>query len=320
MTTTSSTRTSSTTSSPTASTAAASATTTPSPTAAASPSGTAASAGSAPANGASANTASTSAASAGSASTNGASSAPVPGPLNLLGSELDRLLNLRATWGYAVALVAIMAGIPMLMWLGTRGVATEFRFEPTLPDVLLGSDFAVIVAMIFAAGGSAAEIAGRRIAFGYLTSNSRPGVHVARMVAQVIVVGVAIVAGFAIAAGFLAAVGALVPEGFGGAAAHIGILLLWTVIGSAVGMLVPVTAVATGLPVAWILLVEVALGTVPIEFLNKLTEYLPWTASRQLLGILDIGVSNLHAGLVLAAWSVAVIGGGIVVAARRDVK
>ncbi|OFU53911.1 hypothetical protein HMPREF3121_07630 [Corynebacterium sp. HMSC11E11] len=219
-----------------------------------------------------------------------------------------------------MAIVAIMAGIPMLMWLGTRGAATEFRFEPTLPDVLLGSDFAVIVAMIFAAGGSAAEIAGRRIAFGYLTSNSRPGVHVARMVAQVIVVGVAIVAGFAIAAGFLAAVGALVPEGFGGAAAHIGILLLWTVIGSAVGMLVPVTAVATGLPVAWILLVEVALGTVPIEFLNKLTEYLPWTASRQLLGMMDIGVSNVHAGLVLAAWSVAVIGGGIIVAARRDVK
>ena len=85
-------------------------------------------------------------------------------------------------------------------------------------------------------------------------------------------------------------------------------------------MLVPVTAVATGLPVAWILLVEVALGTVPIEFLNKLTEYLPWTASRQLLGMMDIGVSNVHAGLVLAAWSVAVIGGGIIVAARRDVK
>lgn len=202
----------------------------------------------------------------GTASTNTASSAPVPGPLNLLASELGRLLNLRATWGYAVAIVAIMAGIPMLMWLGTRGAATEFGFEPTLPDVLLGSDFAVIVALI------------------------------------------------------LAAVGALVPEGFGGAVAHIGILLLWTVIGSAVGMLVPVTAVATGLPVAWILLVEVALGTVPIEFLNKLTEYLPWTASRQLLDMMDIGVSNVHAGLVLAAWSVAVIGGGIVVAARRDVK
>ncbi|MGV3113584.1 hypothetical protein ACEE18_03055 [Corynebacterium freneyi] len=213
-----------------------------------------------------------------------------------------------------------MAGIPMLMWLGTRGAATEFRFEPTLPDVLLGSDFAVIVAMIFAAGGSAAEIAGRRVAFGYLASNNRPGVHAARMVAQVIVVGVAIIAGFAIAAGFLAAVGGLVPEGFGGAAAHIGMMLLWTVIGSAVGMLVPVTAVATGLSVAWILLVEVALGTVPIEFLNKLTEYLPWTASRQLLGMMDIGISNVHAGLVLAAWSVAVIGGGIVVAARRDVK
>lgn len=254
------------------------------------------------------------------ASANTASSAPVPGPLNLLGSELVRLLNLRSTWGYAVAIVAIMGGIPMLMWLGTRGAATEFRFEPTLPDLLLGSDFAVIVAMIFAAGGSAAEIAGRRVAFGYLTSNSRPGVHAARMVAQVIVVGVAIIAGFAIAAGFLAAVGALVPEEFGGAVAHIGILLLWTVIGSAVGMLVPVTAVATGLPVAWILLVEVALGTVPIEFLNKLTEYLPWTASRQLLDMMDIGVSNVHAGLVLAAWSGAVIGGGIVVAARRDVK
>ncbi len=296
MTTTSSTRTSST----TASTAAASATTAPSPTAAASPSGTAASAG--------------------PASANGASSAPVPGPLNLLGSELGRLLNLRATWGYAVALVAIMAGIPMLMWLGTRGVATESRSETTLPDVLLGADFSVIVAMIFAAGGSAAEIAGRRVAFGYLASNSRPGVHVARMVAQVIVVGVAIVAGFAIAAGFLAAVGALVPEGFGGATARIGFLLLWTVIGSAVGMLVPVTALAAGLPVAWILLVEVALGTVPIEFLNKLTEYLPWTATLKLLGMPDIGVSNLHAGLVLAAWSVAVIGGGIVVAARRDVK
>ncbi|MBP2331825.1 hypothetical protein [Corynebacterium freneyi] len=301
MTTTSSTTTSSAT--------APSSTTAPSTTAAASPSGTA-----------STNTASAGAAPANTASANGASSASVPGPLNLLGSELGRLLNLRATWGYALAIVAIMAGIPMLMWLGTRGAATEFRFEPTLPDVLLGSDFAVIVAMIFAAGGSAAEIAGRRIAFGYLTSNSRPGVHVARMVAQVIVVGVAIVAGFAIAAGFLAAVGALVPEGFGGAAAHIGILLLWTVIGSAVGMLVPVTAVATGLPVAWILLVEVALGTVPIEFLNKLTEYLPWTASRQLLGMMDIGVSNVHAGLVLAAWSVAVIGGGIIVAARRDVK
>ncbi|MFO6505162.1 hypothetical protein ACLB3A_06645 [Corynebacterium freneyi] len=296
-----------------------SSTTTPSSGRAASPSDTAstngASSGSAPAN-----TASAGAASTNTASTNGASSAPVPGPLNLLASELGRLLNLRATWGYALAIVAIMAGIPMLMWLGTRGAATEFRFEPTLPDVLLGSDFAVIVAMIFAAGGSAAEIAGRRIAFCYLTSNSRPGVHVARMVAQVVVVGVSIVAGFAIAAGFLAAVGALVPEGFGGAAAHIGILLLWTVIGSAVGMLVPVTAVATGLPVAWILLVEVALGTVPIEFLNKLTEYLPWTASRQLLGMMDIGVSNVHAGLVLAAWSVAVIGGGIVVAARRDVK
>lgn len=301
MTTTSSTTTSSAT--------APSSTTAPSTTAAASPSGTA-----------STNTASAGAAPANTASANGASSASVPGPLNLLGSELGRLLNLRATWGYALAIVAIMAGIPMLMWLGTRGAATEFRFEPTLPDVLLGSDFAVIVAMIFAAGGSAAEIAGRRIAFGYLTSNSRPGVHAARMVAQVIVVGVAIVAGFAIAAGFLAAVGALVPEGFGGAAAHIGILLLWTVIGSAVGMLVPVTAVATGLPVAWILLVEVALGTVPIEFLNKLTEYLPWTASRQLLGMMDIGVSNVHAGLVLAAWSVAVIGGGIIVAARRDVK
>lgn len=301
MTTTSSTTTSSAT--------APSSTTAPSTTAAASPSGTA-----------STNTASAGAAPANTASANGASSASVPGPLNLLGSELGRLLNLRATWGYALAIVAIMAGIPMLMWLGTRGAATEFRFEPTLPDVLLGSDFAVIVAMIFASGGSAAEIAGRRVAFGYLTSNSRPGVHVARMVAQVIVVGVAIVAGFAIAAGFLAAVGALVPEGFGGAAAHIGILLLWTVIGSAVGMLVPVTAVATGLPVAWILLVEVALGTVPIEFLNKLTEYLPWTASRQLLGMMDIGVSNAHAGLVLAAWSVAVIGGGIIVAARRDVK
>ena len=296
MTTTSSTSTSS----ATASTTAPSSTTTPSSGRAASPSDTASSVD--------------------AASANTASSAPVPGPLNLLGSELVRLLNLRSTWGYAVAIVAIMAGIPMLRWLGTRGAATEFRFEPTLPDVLLGSDFAVILAMIFAAGGSAAEIAGRRIAFGYLTSNSRPGVHAARMVAQVIVVGAAIIAGFAIAVGFLAAVGVLVPEGFGGAVAHIGILLLWTVIGSAVGMLVPVTAVATGLPVAWILLVEAALGLAPIEFLNKLTEYLPWTASRQLLGMMDIGVSNVHAGLVLAAWSVAVIGGGIVVAARRDVK
>ena len=310
MTTTSSTTTSSATSSATAP----SSTTAPSTTAAASPANTAST------NGTSDGTASTNTASTNTASTNTASSASVPGPLNLLGSELDRLLNLRATWGYALAIVAIMAGIPMLMWLDNLGVATEYRFEPTLPDLLLGSDFAVIVAMIFAASGSAAEIAGRRVAFGYLTSNSRPGVHAARMVAQVIVVGVAIIAGFAMAAGFLAAVGALVPEGFGGAAAHIGILLLWTVIGSAVGMLVPVTAVATGLPVAWILLVEVALGTVPIEFLNKLTEYLPWTASRQLLDMMDIGVSNVHAGLVLAAWSVAVIGGGIVVAARRDVK
>lgn len=259
-------------------------------------------------------------ASHGNAPTFAVPSAPVPGPLNLLGSELGRLLNLRSTWGYVVALLAFMVGIPVLMWLGTRGAPAEFMYEPTLPEVLIGSDFAVIVAMIFAAAGSASEISGRRVAFGYLMSNSRPGVHVARMAAQVIVVAATLVAGFAIAAGFLAAVGALVPEGIGGAAAHVGILLLWTAIGSAVGMLVPVTAVAVGLPVAWVLILEMTVSTVPIKFLQTLTEYLPWIASRQLIGMLDIGVSDVHAGLVLAAWSVAVIGGGILVASRRDVK
>lgn len=184
----------------------------------------------------------------------------------------------------------------------------------------LGADVVVIIAMIFAAAGSASEISGRRVAFGYLSANDRPGVHVARLVAQVLIVCASILVGFAVAAGVLAAVGALVPEEFGVAAATIGMLLLWTAIGSAVGMLVPVTAVAVGLPIAWIMVIEIAISTVPLEFLQTLSKYLPWVSSRQLIGMMDIDVSDLHAGIVLAAWSIAIIGGGILVASRSDVK
>ncbi|MFD5869286.1 hypothetical protein ACFWGD_11860 [Corynebacterium sp. NPDC060344] len=243
-----------------------------------------------------------------------------PGPLNLLGAELGRLLNLRSTWGYIAAMLAFLVGLPVLMWLGTRGGPAELMYEPTFPQVLLGADIVVIIAMVFAAAGSASDISGRRVAFGYLTAGTRPGVHVARLAAQVTIVAATILAGVAIACGLLAAVGALVPEDAGTAAATIGILLLWTAIGSAVGMLVPVTAIAVGLPIAWIMVIEIAVSTVPLEFLRTLSTYLPWVSSRQLIGMMDIGVTDLHAGIVLAAWSVAIIGGGILVAARRDVK
>lgn len=256
----------------------------------------------------------------GTAPTFAFSEGALPGPLNLLGSEVVRLLNLRSTWGYVIAILAFTIGLPLMMWFATRGGPAEFMFEPTFPQVLLGADVVVIIAMIFAAAGSASEISGRRVAFGYLSSNDRPGVHVARLVAQVLIVCASILVGFAVAAGVLAAVGALVPEEFGVAAATIGMLLLWTAIGSAVGMLVPVTAVAVGLPIAWIMVIEIAISTVPLEFLQTLSKYLPWVSSRQLIGMMDIGVSDLHAGIVLAAWSIATIGGGILVASRRDVK
>lgn len=246
--------------------------------------------------------------------------APVPGALNLLGSELGRMWNLRSTWGYVISMFAFTVGLPVMAWLATRGGATTFRYEPTFDQVLVSADIVVILAMIFAAAGSASEISGRRVAFGYLAANGRPGVHVARMVAQLIIVGATVIAGFAVAAGFLAAVGVLVPEKLALAAGMIGMMLLWTAIGSAVGMLVPVTAVAVGLPIAWIMVIEIAVGQLPIEFFQTLSKYLPWIASRQLTGMMDIGISDAHAGLVLAAWAIAVIGGGLVAASRRDVK
>ncbi|MFC3850235.1 hypothetical protein ACFORJ_08670 [Corynebacterium hansenii] len=246
--------------------------------------------------------------------------APVPGALNLLGSELGRMLNLRSTWGYIISILAFTVGLPVMAWLTTRGGATAFRYEPTFDQVLVSADIVVILAMIFAAAGSASEISGRRVAFGYLTANSRPGVHVARMAAQLIIVAATVIAGFAIAAGFLAAVGVLVPEKFALAAGMVGMMLLWAAIGSAVGMLVPVTAVAVGLPIAWIMVIEMAVSQVPVEFFQTLSKYLPWIASRQLTGMMDTGISGTHAGLVLAAWAIAVIGGGLVAASRRDVK
>ncbi|WP_295629025.1 hypothetical protein [uncultured Corynebacterium sp.] len=245
---------------------------------------------------------------------------PEPGFLDLLKSEIGRLLNLRSTWGYAIAILAFIVGLPVAMWAVTQGRPAEFRYEPTFVQLLLGTDLAVIAAMIFAAAGSASDISGRRVAFGYLASNNRIGVHVARLVAQVLIVAAVVLVGFAVAAGILGVVGALVPEDLGQAFVVIGILVLWTAIGSAVGMLVPVTAVAVGAPIAWVFVIEMAISTVPVDFLQTMTKYLPWVASRHLGGMMDIGVSDVHAGLVLAVWSVVVIGAGLFVAARRDVK
>ena len=97
-------------------------------------------------------------------------------------------------------------------------------------------------------------------------------------------------------------------------------VFVFAAIGSAVGMLIPFTAAAVGVPLAWMLVVEVGVSSVPLEFLQTLTKYLPWISTRQLSDMMDIGVSDLHAGVVLAAWSIAVIGAGLVLARRRDVK
>lgn len=245
---------------------------------------------------------------------------PAPGFPSLLRSELGRLMNLRSTWVYAVVILGAMAGLPVLMWALTQDGPPEFMYEPTFPQLLIGNDIAMIVAIIFAAAGSASEISGRRVAFGYLSSKSRVGVHLARMLAQVIIVAAVIVVGFAVVAAILAAVGALVPESLALAATIIGLALLWTAFGSAIGMLIPFTAAAVGVPLAWMLVVEIAVSSVPIEFFATLSKYLPLLSTRVLSDMMDIGVSNLHAGLVLAAWSVALIGGGLLVASRRDVK
>lgn len=249
-----------------------------------------------------------------------ASGGPVPGFVDLLRSELGRLINLRSTWFYAVAILAFIVGLPVMMWAVTQGGPAEFRYEPNFAQVLIGNDMAVLIAIIFAAAGSSSEISGRRVAFGYLSSNSRTGVHVARMCAQVLIVAAILLIGFVAAAGFLAVVGALIPEGPGLAFTMIGLALLWTAIGSAVGMLIPFTAAAVGVPLAWMLVVEFGVSSVPLEFLQTLTKYLPWISTRQLSDMMDIGVSDLQAGVVLAAWSIAVIGAGLVLARRRDVK
>lgn len=247
-------------------------------------------------------------------------SGPVPGPVDLLKSELGRLINLRSTWVYFAAIVAFLVGLPLLMWLGTQGGPAEFAFEPSFSQLLVGTDFAIVIAVVFAAAGSAAEISGRRVAFTYLSANGRTGPHLARMCAQVIVVAVAVLVSFAVLAAFFAAIGVLVNEDLGNAIIMICLALVWTAIGSAVGMLIPSTAVAASIPLAWIMVLELAVSAAPIDFLQTVSKYLPWIASRQLADLMDIGVTDLHAGLVLATWVIVLIGGGIAIASRRDVK
>lgn len=247
-------------------------------------------------------------------------SAAVPGPFDLLRAELGRLLNLRATWGYALTYMLFLVGPPLVMWLSTRNGPPESRFEPTLSGVLIGTDLLTLIAIAFAAAGSAGDIAGRRVAFGYLASGSRWGIHAARLIAQLILIAAATLSGFAVTAGILAAGGVLSVENPGGAALTFGLILVWAAVGSGVGMLVPVPAVAVAVPLGWILVFEMAVSLIPLEWAETLSGYLPWTAARQLLGMMDIGVSDVHAGLVLAGWVAAVVVGGVVFASRRDVK
>src|SRR5699024_7516462 len=116
------------------------------------------------------------------------------------------------------------------------------------------------------------------------------------------------------------AAGALSAENFGGAALAAGLILVWAAIGSGVGTLIPVPAVAVALPIGWILVLELAVRLGPVDWVQTLAQYLPWTASRQLLGMMDVFVSDFHASLVLTGWFAAVVVGGVIIASRRDVK
>ena len=101
----------------------------------------------------------------------------------------------------------------------------------------------------------------------------------------------------------------------------IALAVAWTAIGSGIGMLIPVTAAAVAAPLVWIALIEGILPMLPFgDFMNNIERFLPWISGRQLLGFMDLGVSNAQAWIVLGTWTAVIAAVGIVTATRRDVR
>lgn len=240
----------------------------------------------------------------------------IPGFTNLLSAELRRLMNLRSTWVFAIFIAGFVAAPPVLLWLTLPGAKESLDLKMSL----LGTDFALFTAMVFAAAGSASEIANRRIAFPYLAFPGRWAAHLARVLVQLLIALVSALAGAAVGLGFVAATGALDASGDVPYTAIIGGYILWTVIASAVGMLIPNTATAVAMPLVWILAVEQTLSVIPTEWASTIVKFLPWINTRQLIGAMDAGYTATHAWTVILVWFALLVGAGFVVACRRDVK
>lgn len=236
----------------------------------------------------------------------------VPNLGHAFASELTRLAGLRSTLIYAILLTGSIFG-PIVLQTYLSGVESGSLF--------VGMDFFLFITIIFAAADSAGVISGRNVAFGYLTRQGRWTGYVARFLAQLAFALAMFVVGTVIAWIVFATGGVEVVDTAQGVGVVIALAVAWTAISSGVGMLIPVTAAAVAAPLVWIALVEGILPVLPFgDFMKNIEQFLPWISGRQLLGFMDLGVSNTQAWIVLGVWTAVIAVGGIVIATRRDVR
>lgn len=236
----------------------------------------------------------------------------VPNLGHALAGEFTRLAGLRSTYIYAILLTGAIFG-PIVLQTYLSGVESGTLF--------VGIDFFLFVAIIFAAADSAGAISGRNIAYGYLTRQGRWTGYATRFLAQLAFSLAMLAVGTAVAWIIFATGGVEIVDAAQTVGVVIALAVAWTAIGSGIGMLIPVTAAAVAAPLVWIALIEGILPMLPFgDFMNNIERFLPWISGRQLLGFMDLGVSNAQAWIVLGTWTAVIAAVGIVTATRRDVR
>lgn len=244
--------------------------------------------------------------------------------LSALKAETLRLLTLRSTLVYAILLTGALYGPPVLVVLLGEGNSTY-----TASDIGQFAMIFMIVAIVFAGSSTAGEIRRGSLGVTFLSQRHRWVSYFARLIVAAVYISVLYVIGLILAWGVFVAGSDTVDLSDGGWA-YLGLVLVqilsFVFITSGIAALTRSTAAAIALPLAWLLLIESLLASVPIKAFENIAQWTPLQNWSFLLGKTYEPASSafITHGVLAAAGAVTVvtlvfIAGGCLAHIKRDI-
>lgn len=235
-------------------------------------------------------------------------------------AEARRLLSLRSTGIFAALLIGCCFGPIIVMGI---------IYDPTYQGPIDASDFGKcasifhVLAIVFAGTYTATEIRSGSPAISFLTQQHRWSSLAAQYMVTSVFLTLTYVVGMCLA--LMAAL--FYPDGLvmtGRGWAYLGlygvIVLLWSLMATSLAVITRSVAAAVAAPITWMLLIEQLMVQIPM--LEKITPWLPFTASHALLtsALGQVNLEDITAVPVLAVLVpvLVLMGAAAVLHARRD--